>query len=283
MRVRRRRESLLVSSAILAAVELGQKWGVETSAPVVLQETNNTVIWLAPGPVIAKVATRTDAKTDVRLEHAVAKELTALEADTTVPLPGTEPVEHPGTGFVVTLWEQLQGRDAEVPAYVLSDSLAALHAALAKTRTQLPSFRSELLRARVALDNDVFMDALPYRDRVFLRSVYDEGLSELEGLDLDRQRLHGEPHSGNRLLTPQGLRWIDFESCCVGPLEWDLAFLSPEARRGFPDIDTDLLRRLGRLNSARVATWCWGRTRYPEMRRHGELHLGLLRAEADGA
>ncbi len=272
-----------MSSAILAAVEVGQKWGVETSAPVVLQETNKTVIWLAPGPVIAKVATRTDAKTDVHLEHAVAKELTALEADTAVPLPGTEPVEHPGTGFVVTLWEQLQGRDAEVPAYVLSDSLAALHAALAKTRTELPSFRSELLRARVALDNDVFMDALPYRDRVFLRSVYDEGLSELEGLDLDRQRLHGEPHSGNRLLTPQGLRWIDFESCCVGPLEWDLAFLSPEARRGFPDIDTNLLRRLGRLNSARVATWCWGRTRYPEMRRHGELHLGLLRAEADGA
>lgn len=266
---------------MLAAVNVGEEHGVDASAPVLLQQTNNTVVWLRPSSVVAKVATRADAKLDVRLEHAIGKELATLGADTAAPVEGTEPVEHAATGFVVTLWERLEGLNAEVPGRSLSKSLAALHAALAKTHTNLPSFWSELLRARVALDDDAFMAALAPPDRSFLRSVYDTGLAALEGLDLDRQRLHGEPHDGNRLLTAHGLRWIDFESCCVGPLEWDLAFQSAEVSAAFPNVDDDLLRRLRRLNSARVATWCWGQARFPEMRRHGELHLHLLQEEGN--
>lgn len=125
------------------------------------------------------------------------------------------------------------------------------------------------------------MAALTPGDRSFLRSVYDAGLAELDGVDLDRQRVHGEPHDGNRVLTARGVRWIDFESCCVGPLEWDLAFQSDGVTATFSDIDHDLLRRLMRLNSARVATWCWGTARFPEMRRHGEFHLHALRAESN--
>ena len=246
---------------------------------MLLQETNNTVVWLRPAPVVAKVATRTDSKLDVRLEHAIGTELATLGADTAVPVQGLEPVEHPPTGFVVTLWERLERIEGQAADRSLSHSLAALHAALARTRTKLPSFRADLMRARLALDNDTFMAALAPADRSFLRSVYDAGLVELDGVDLDRQRLHGEPHEGNRVHTAQGVRWIDFESCCVGPLEWDLAFQSAEVSATFSDVDGDLLRCLKRLNSARVATWCWGTARVSEMRRHGEFHLHALRAE----
>ena len=266
---------------MLAAVEVGRAYAVHASEPTLLQETNNTVVWLRPSPVIAKVATRAEAKVDVRLEHAVGSELAALGAEIAPPLPGAEPVEHPATGFVVTLWERLEPVNGEVPTRSLSRSLAALHAALGRTRTKLPSFRAELMRARVALDDDTFMAALAPRDRTFIRSVYDAGLAELDGQDLDRQRLHGEPHEGNRVVTAHGVRWIDFESCCVGPLEWDLAFQPAEVGAAFSEVDGDLLRRLSRLNSARVATWCWGTARFPEMRRHGELHLRALRADSN--
>lgn len=157
--------------AILAAVEAGAGAGVHTSAPTLLQETNNTVVWLRPAPVVAKVATRRDAKVDVCREHAVATELAALGALTATPLPGSAPVEHPATGFVVTLWERLDGRHADVPADSLAKALTALHVSLAETSTPLPSFRAELLRARRALGDDVFMAALLLDDRVFLRSV----------------------------------------------------------------------------------------------------------------
>ena len=263
-------------------MEVGTAFRIQATEPLLLQETNNTVVWLRPSPVVAKVATRIDSKLDVRLEHAIASELAALGADIAIPVPDLEPVEHPPTGFVVTLWERLERAEAQVSDRSLSHSLATLHAALARTRTKLPSFREELMRARVVLDDDTFMAALAPADRTFLRAVYDAGLAELDGVDLDRQRLHGEAHDGNRILTAQGVRWIDLESCCVGPLEWDLAFQSAEVTAMFSDVDGDLLRRLRRLNSARVATWCWGTARFPEMRRHGEFHLHALRTERPG-
>ena len=51
-------------------------------------------------------------------------------------------------------------------------------------------------------------------------------------------------------MTSKGIRWIDFESCCIGPLEWDLAFQPDEVVRLFPETDLDLLALLRRLNSA---------------------------------
>lgn len=66
---------------------------------------------------------------------------------------------------MVTLWERLGRVHEDVSDHTLSISLAALHVALAKTRTRLPSFRAELARARRALDDDDFMAALAPQDR----------------------------------------------------------------------------------------------------------------------
>lgn len=268
-----------VIAAVRAALEVAGEVGLRPDDAVVLQETNNTVVWLRPEPVIAKVATRPDAKSDVRLEHAIGTELAALRADAAAPLPGVAPVVHAETSCVVTFWERL---DRAVRAMVAPDelvqSLNELHLALAKTHTPLPSFRTALTRARAALDGDSFMAALAPEDRLFLRRVFDDRLAQLDDSSFDEHRLHGEPHDGNRVVTTEGLRWIDFESCCLGPLEWDLAFLPPELDRRFPQVDAELLQLLRQLNSARVATWCSAQARFPEMRRHGEMHLALLRA-----
>jgi len=91
------------------------------------------------------------------------------------------------------------------------------------------------------------------------------------------QPLHGEAHDRNLLSTPDGLRWIDLEGACVGPLEWDLAFLPEEAVGVFPEADTELLGLLRTLNSARVATWCWVRWEFAEMRWHARYHLEQVR------
>ena len=46
-----------------------------------------------------------------------------------------------------------------------------------------------------------------------------------------------------------------------------------DAASFFPRVDHDLLALLRVLNSACVATWCWSRPEYPEMRSHAEFHL----------
>jgi Ser/Thr protein kinase RdoA (MazF antagonist) len=251
---------------------------VASTGPKLLQETNNTVVWLRPEAVVAKVATRPDARNDLRLEHAIAVELVAVGGEIAAPLPATAPIAHEETGFVVTLWERLDSIDgAPLKASDLLQSLGRLHDALAETTHPLPSFRSSLMRARSALDDDSSVAALLPADRAFLRDAFDEALSVLGDRTTSEYRLHGEPHEGNRLVTSAGLRWIDFESCCVGPLEWDLAFQPREVDAHLIDIDHELLALLRRLNSARVATWCLAQSRFPGMRRHGELHLAFLR------
>lgn len=271
-------DAFSMTSAVGAATEVARQFGIISPDPLLLQETNNTVVWLRPEPVVAKVAVRAHSQVDLRLEYAVAAELAALHAEIARPMPATFPVTHAGTGFVVTFWERLEGSDrTDVPAPELAASLCGLHAALDQTEVALPPFSAMLVKAREVLDNDAVMAALPLEDRTFLRDVYDVALSALEDVRLDGRRLHGEPHNGNRIKTRAGLCWIDFESCCIGPLEWDLAFQPPEVVRCFPEADGGLLTLLQRLNSARVATWCWAGARHPEMRHHGAKHIALLR------
>lgn len=94
--------------------------------------------------------------------------------------------------------------------------------------------------------------------------------------------LYTGPHQGNYVVTTSGLRWIDFEGACAGPLEWDLAFLPDDGAAMFHDVDGELLGLLRTLNSVRVSTWCWAQARFPEMRKHGEHHLAMVRTRWRG-
>jgi hypothetical protein len=46
-------------------------------------------------------------------------------------------------------------------------------------------------------------------------AIVDRGASE--------QVLHGEPHRGNVVRTRGGLVFVDLETCCRGPVEFDIA------------------------------------------------------------
>ena len=263
-----------VEAAIRVAVDLGMNLG----EPLLIQETNHTVVWLQPYPVIAKVGTRRDGAAALRHEYQVASALTVGGAPVGAPWSGIGPLLDLESGFVVTLWNRLEIdpgsrlREADRGA-----SLRLVHEALAQIDVELPSFRVCLERTRIALFDDLRMAALPVQDRLFLREAFEELIGGLDGLTFPEQAIHGEPHNGNCLATGEGLRWIDLEDACRGPVEWDLAFLTEEARGKFENIDRSLLELLTTLNSARVATWCWVQARFPAMRSHGQQHLSLVR------
>ena len=69
------------------------------------------------------------------------------------------------------------------------------------------------------------------------------------------QLLHGEPHPGNILNTRQGPRFIDLETCCRGPVEFDLAHVPEDVSALYPDVDQALLRHCRILVLAMVAAW----------------------------
>ena len=263
-----------VEAAVRVVIDLGMNPG----EPFLIQETNHTVVWLRPYPIIAKVGTRRDSAAALRHEYEVASALTAGGAPVVAPRPGIGPLLDPESGFVVTLWTRLEiDPTLKLKEVDRGTSLHLVHEALARIDVELPSFRVCLPRTRIALFDDIRMAALSAEDRSFLRAAFDELIGSLDGLTFPEHAIHGEPHNGNCLATRGGPRWIDFEDACRGPLEWDLAFLTEEARGTFEHVDRSLLELLTTLNSARVATWCSVQARFPAMRSHGQQHLSLVR------
>jgi Ser/Thr protein kinase RdoA (MazF antagonist) len=260
--------------AVEAACRVGATFGYTSGQPVLIQETNNSVVWLRPHPVIAKVGKWPQSEASLIKEHAVASGLIDVGAPVAPPIAGIGPRHDGETGFIVTLWERLETADglAARPEEI-AGSLRELHAGLARYGGDLPTFQIALDLAEAALWDDDVMHALPPEDRTLLRQMFGRGRAEVRTRGYQEQPIHGEPHEGNLLLTERGLRWIDLEETSIGPLEWDLAFLPDRVSGLFPEADAALLATLRTLNSAVVATWCFARSEFADMRRHGEHHL----------
>jgi thiamine kinase-like enzyme len=76
--------------------------------------------------------------------------------------------------------------------------------------------------------------SLEAADRQFLLSVVSELEATLAPLTTARRPLHGSPHGANRLLSTRGPMLLDFETACLGPVEWDLAALADKALGSSP-------------------------------------------------
>jgi hypothetical protein len=59
------------------------------------------------------------------------------------------------------------------------------------------------------------------------------------------------------LTTKNGLLFVDLETCCRGPVEFDLAHVPEEVSERYPDADQALLRECRILVLAMVAAWRW--------------------------
>ena len=94
---------------------------------------------------------------------------------------------------------------------------------------------------------DVDRDLLTTTLRDLRRTIVDHGAVE--------QLLHGEPHPGNVLATTSGLRFIDLETCCRGPVEFDLAHVPEQVSEHYSGADRQLLAECRGLVLAMVAAW----------------------------
>jgi thiamine kinase-like enzyme len=90
--------------------------------------------------------------------------------------------------------------------------------------------------------------------------------------------IHGAPHPYNVLLVGGEPVFIDFETTCMGPVEWDLAHLDAQAEPLFRDlIQSELLWLCRSMASVKSATWCSADIDRGDMREHAEWHLARVR------
>jgi Ser/Thr protein kinase RdoA (MazF antagonist) len=116
-------------------------------------------------------------------------------------------------------------------------------------------------------DRELLGDAL----RTLRRAIGERGRAE--------QLLHGEPHPGNVLPTKNGPLFIDLETCCRGPVEFDLAHAPEEVSAHYPGVDHELLRECRLLVLAMITAWRWDLAdQFPDGRRLGTEWLHQIRA-----
>ena len=269
--------------ALEAAVSVAGAVGVVAERPVILADSNNTIVWLAPAPIVAKVGTShfRDAELEsLTRELAVAAHLSRHGAPIVPPAGDLPAGPHRWRDLTLTLWQYVEpsGEVVLEPADAVA-VLSAVHDALAAFPGPLPSFELELADARRLL-LPLRSPTLPDSDRRFLVSVIDELEEALVGRMSVARPLHGSPHVGNWLRTTNGLLLLDFETACRGPLEWDLAALDDAAVHLFAEVDLELVVLLRRMRSVCVAAKCWVEpNRAPEVRDAARIHLKLLHGE----
>ena len=267
--------------AVRAAVSTARRAGLEATRSVVLCDTGNVVVRLLPDDVVAKVGMRADSVSTLAAEHAIATHLHGVGAPVVPPVADIVPAIDPDSGFAVTLWIHATAVVDHPTPDSIASSLQQVYAGLASSPTPLPSFLVAVEAARHALDDDERMIRMCDDDRSFLIRAFSALLTDARERTWESRALHGEPHEGNRITTTRGVRWIDFESVCAGPLEWDLASTSPQIARCFLEADPSTLERLRLLRSAFVATWCWADADHPDMHAHAIHHLEVLRRAID--
>ncbi|HVC72747.1 MAG TPA: aminoglycoside phosphotransferase family protein [Mycobacteriales bacterium] len=248
---------------------------------VVLHNSNKLTLRLLPCDVLARVAPVAEQVAEFEIE--LAQRLAESDSPVAALEPRVEPRVYERAGFVVTLWTYYEpATPREVSPADYADALERLHAGMRRLDVPAPHFTDRVEEAQRLVASRDHTPALADADRELLGTTL-RSLSRMIGeRGGAEQLLHGEPHPGNVLSTKNGPVFIDLETCCRGPVEFDLAHAPDEVSEHYPGVDHDLLRECRILVLAMITAWRWDRgDQFPNGRRLGTEWLGELRAALD--
>jgi Ser/Thr protein kinase RdoA (MazF antagonist) len=267
--------------AVAAAISTGSSLGLTVEDAIVLHDSNKLTVRLLPCDVVARVAPAAHQVTQFEIE--LAQRLAGCGSPVAALEPRVEPRVYQRDGFAITLWTYYE---AALPPAVspagYAQALERLHAGLRQIDVPAPHFTDRIEQAQQLLASRDRTPALAGPDRELLVSTLRSLRRVTGGRGAAEQVLHGEPHPGNVLATENGLLFIDFETCCRGPVEFDLAHAPQDVSEHYPDVDHDLLRACRILVLAMITTWRWDRDdQLPGGRQRGTQWLSQLRDALD--
>lgn len=266
-----------VPRAVAAAMSTALSLDLTVDDVIVVHDSNKLTLRLLPCDVLARVAPI--AHQVAQFEIELAQQLAESGSPVAALEPRVEPRVYECDGFVVTLWTYYEpATPHEVSPADYASALGRLHAGMRKLDVPTPHFTDRVARAQQLVASRDHTPALADADRQLLgdtlrrlrRAITEHGGAE--------QLLHGEPHPGNVLTTSNGLLFIDLETCCRGPVEFDLAHAPDDVSEHYPGVDQGLLRECRLLVLAMITTWRWDRgDQLPNGRQLGTQWLRQIR------
>jgi hypothetical protein len=248
----------------------------------VLQDSNRLAVRLLPCGVLARIAPMAHCA-GAAFEVEVAQRLTETHSPIAELEPRVDPRVYKHDGFAVTLWTYYQPaspQDIAPSDYALA--LERLHAGMRQINVTAPHFTDRVQEAQSLVDNRAHTPELADTDRELLDETLRRLRRTIGERGADEQLLHGEPHPGNVLRTKKGLLFVDLETCCRGPVEFDIAHAPDDVSMHYPRADQDLLRECRILMLAMITTWRWDRDdQLPNGRQLGREGLREIRALLD--
>jgi hypothetical protein len=212
-------------------------------------------------------------------EVEVARRLAETDSPVAELEPRAEPRVYVHDGFAVTLWtyyQPLSPHDIAPSDY--ARALERLHAGMRQINVTAPHFTDRVQEAQWLVDNRAHTPELADTDRELLSETLRSLRRTIGKRGADEQLLHGEPHPGNVLRTKKGLLFVDLETCCRGPVEFDIAHAPDDVSVHYPTAKGDLLRECRLLMLAMIATWRWERNdQLPNGRQLGREWLSQIR------
>jgi hypothetical protein len=266
------------SRAVAAAVSTVAGLGLRVEHVDVLQDSNKLTLRLLPCDVLARVAPA--AEQVARFEIELAQRLAEAGSPVAALELRVEPRVYERDGFVVTLWTYYE--PAQPPAVSpadYADALERLHAGMRTLDVPAPHCTDRVEEAQRLVASSDRTPALADADRQLLGTTLARQRRVIGERGAAEQLLHGEPHPGNLLTTATGPLFIDLETCCRGPIEFDLAHAPDDVSEHYPGVDHDLLRECRILVLAMITTWRWDRgDQLPNGRQLGTEWLNQIRA-----
>jgi Phosphotransferase enzyme family len=262
-------------------MSIASSLGLAADDAIVLQDSNKLTLRLLPGDVLARVAPVADQVAQFEIE--VAQRLAVSGSPVAALEPRVEPRVYERDGFAVTLWTYYApASPQEVSPASYASALERLHAGMRMLDIPAPHFTDRVEEAQQLVASRDHSPALAGADRELLGSTLRSLRRVIGGHGGAEQLLHGEPHPGNVLTTKNGLLFIDLETCCRGPVEFDLAHAPEEVSEHYPGVNQGLLRECRILVLAMITAWRWDRgDQLPNGRQLGAEWLSQIRAALD--
>jgi hypothetical protein len=247
-------QSSEVSRAVAAAMSTASALDLPVDDATVLHNSNKLALRLLPCDVFARVAHMEQEVAQFEVELALR--LAGTESPVAALEPRVEPRVYERDGFALTLWTYYEPLPSgEVSPADYANALERLHAGMRTLDVTTPHFTDRVEEAQQLVASRDRTPALADADRVLLSTTLRSRRQAVSDRGAAEQLLHGEPHPGNLLHTKDGLRFIDLETCCRGPVEFDLAHVPDAVSDRYPDAARELLAECRILVLAMVATW----------------------------